>query len=168
MDLNVIRANLAGKSPVPQAAPVQTGETHEADATTRLQSLSRLKTTKPRPRILSRFIARFDGPVSWVRKHPRHPCCIVGVLTILDRAVPLDGLVTEISLGGALFRPASDFIFDRSGELISLRFADREWRGQIVNVRKRGYGIKLESEVEEAEIDDILARFGLDLPTADH
>ncbi len=101
--------------------------------------------------------------MSWVRRHPRHPCCIVGVLTILDRAVPVDGLVTEISLGGALFRPASDFIFNRTGELVTLRFADREWRGQIVNVRKRGYGIRLDTEVAQDEIDDILARFGLDM-----
>lgn len=167
MDLTAIRAGLAAKSSVPPAAPAEAGDGPQPGSTTGPQPFNRMVATKPRPRILSRFVSRFDGPVNWVRKHPRHPCCIVGVLTILDRAVPLDGLVTEISLGGTLFRPASDFIFDRSRELVSLRFADREWRGQIVNVRRRGYGIKLESEVEQAEIDDILARFGLDLPPAD-
>lgn len=164
MDLNAIRASLASK---PSAAQIGTGDPVPTPGAAGFQPLSKITAAKARPRFLSRLITRFDGPVSWVRRHPRHPCCIVGVLTILDRAVPVDGLVTEISLGGALFRPASDFIFNRTGELVTLRFADREWRGQIVNVRKRGYGIRLDTEVAQDEIDDILARFGLDMPMPD-
>jgi hypothetical protein len=96
----------------------------------------------------------------WVRRHRRHPVCIVGVLDILDRSVPLDGLVTEISEGGALFRTASTFIFDRRRSPVALRFTDREWRGEIVNVKADGYGIRLDIPVSEEEIEHIIAHFG--------
>ncbi len=100
-------------------------------------------------------------PVSWVRRHQRHTCCIIGVLDILDRSVPLDGLVTEISEGGALFRTASTFIFDRRRSPVSLRFAEREWRGEIVNVKAEGYGIRLDSNVAMDEIEHIILRYGM-------
>jgi hypothetical protein len=152
MDIRSIRANLASETPV-VPSPVRSES----------RVSPRINLTTSRPGILSRFVTRFKAPVVWVRKHQRHPCCVVGVLGILDRNVMLDGLITEISVGGALFRPASDFIFDRNGATIALRFAEREWRGHIVNVRKRGYGILFDNEVSEEEIEDILARFGLDM-----
>jgi hypothetical protein len=103
----------------------------------------------------------FKKPVAWVRRHPRHPCVIIGVLDILDRTVPLDGLVTEISEGGALFRTASMYIFDRRRSPIALRFADREWRGEVVNVKAEGYGIRLDHNVTLDEIESVIARYGM-------
>jgi hypothetical protein len=111
---------------------------------------------RSRPGILS-FMTK---PANWVRSHRRYPCYIVGVLDILDRGVPLDGLITEISEGGALFRTASTFIFDRRRAPVSLRFTDREWRGEIVNVKANGYGIRLDNPVSAEEIEFIIGRYG--------
>lgn len=166
MDLNSIRASLASRSAA-APPPVVDAAADRAPAG-KASRLAAPRLSAPRPSLVTKLVTRFRAPVEWVRKHHRHPCCIVGVLMVLDRNVPLDGLVTEISEGGALFRPASDYIFDRHGAAIALRFADREWRGQIVNVRKRGYGIRLDSEVGQEEIDDILARFGLDMVASEH
>jgi hypothetical protein len=148
MDTNAIRASLARQSQPPAAAGGQ-----------------QRKSSKPRPRLLSKFIQRFSGPAGWVRSYPRHSCCIVGVLVILGRNVPIDGLVTEVSRGGALFRPASDYIFDRNDSEIALRFAEREWRGRIVNVKQRGYGISWEDVVTEEEVEEITSRFGMAMPS---
>jgi hypothetical protein len=106
------------------------------------------------------FLSFMTKPASWVRSHRRYECYIVGVLDILDRGVPLDGLITEISEGGALFRPASTFIFDRRRAPVSLRFTDREWRGEIVNVKANGYGIRLDNPVACEEIEAIVSRYG--------
>jgi hypothetical protein len=148
MDTNAIRASLAR-----QTQP----QTQTAGAPR--------KQAKARPRLLSRFVQRFSGPAGWVRSYPRHSCCIVGVVVVLGRNVPIDGLLTEVSRGGALFRPASDFIFDRSDSEIALRFAEREWRGRIVNVKQRGYGIRWESVVTEDEVEEITSRFGMAIPS---
>lgn len=106
------------------------------------------------------FLSFMTKPANWVRSHRRYSCYIVGVLDILDRGVPLDGLVTEISEGGALFRTASTFIFDRRRAPVSLRFTDREWRGEIVNVKANGYGIRLDNPVSSEEIEFIIGRYG--------
>jgi hypothetical protein len=118
--------------------------------------------TQSRTGILS-FMRR---SANFVRRHRRHPVCIVGVLDILDRNVPLDGLVTEISEGGALFRPASSFIFDRRYAPVSLRFTDREWRGEIVNVKADGYGIRLDQTVTADEIAQIASLYGAEVSLA--
>lgn len=91
---------------------------------------------------------------------------MIGVLEILDRSVPLDGLVTDISEGGALFRPASTFIFERRKVPVALRFADREWRGEIVNVKADGYGIKLYEALDAAALDAIVAGYSPPTPVA--
>jgi hypothetical protein len=151
MDTNAIRASLATKS----APPTTSGKDSERRKGSR------------RPSLMSGIVQRFSGPSNWVRSYPRHSCCIVGVVVILGRNVPIDGLVTEISRGGALFRPASDFIFDRNGAEIALRFAEREWRGVIVNIRRKGYGIRWEAIVTQDEVDDITERFGLAMAVMD-
>ena len=126
----------------------------EAKAMSQLVAASAVNRSRPG------FLSFMTKPANWVRSHRRYPCYIVGVLDILDRGVPLDGLVTEISEGGALFRPASTFIFDRRRAPVSLRFTDREWRGEIVNVKANGYGIRLDNPVATEEIEFIIGRYG--------
>ena len=99
-------------------------------------------------------------PAAWVRRHERFACCIVAVLDIVDKDVPVDGLVTEISQGGLLFRPATRFIFDRRGSSVLVRFDDEEWAGSIVNVKATGYGVRLDNELQPEQIQSLLDRFG--------
>jgi hypothetical protein len=107
--------------------------------------------------ILKRMLRR---PAAWVRRHERFACCIVAVLDIIDKDVPIDGLVTEISQGGLLFRPATRFIFDRRGSSVVVRFGDEELSGSIVNVKPTGYGVRLEDEAQPEKIQALLERFG--------
>ncbi|MCU0885231.1 MAG: PilZ domain-containing protein [Beijerinckiaceae bacterium] len=108
--------------------------------------------------MLTRLLKR---PAAWVRRHERFACCIVAVLDIIDKDVPIDGLVTEISQGGLLFRPATRFIFDRRGSAVLVRFGDEELAGSIVNVKATGYGVRFHEEAQPEHIQALLARFGL-------
>jgi hypothetical protein len=89
------------------------------------------------------------------------PCCVVGVLMVLDRGVALDGLVTGISARGVLFRQASSYIFDRTGAEISIRFGTHDRRGRIEHVTAAGYDIVLNDPLTERDMDEILNGFGL-------
>ncbi len=137
-----------------QASQQTQPPTEEANAMSQLVAASAVHRSRPG------FLSFMTKPANWVRSHRRYPCYIVGVLDILDRGVPLDGLVTEISEGGALFRTASTFIFDRRRAPVSLRFTDREWRGEIVNVKANGYGVRLDNPVSAEEIEYIIGRYG--------
>jgi PilZ domain len=110
------------------------------------------------PGLFGRLIRK---PAGWVRRHQRFPCCIVAVLDVLDKNVPIDGLVTEISEGGLLFRPASAFVFDRRGALVTIRFGQDEIDGLIVNVKSTGYGVRFGEEIDLDRIEGLLQEFGL-------
>jgi hypothetical protein len=131
---------------------------------------ARLRGTSPEPIAASLsgsaggkgLMARlFAKAPTWVRRHERFPCCVIAVLHLPDKDLPLEGLVTEISQGGVLFRPASHFIFDRRGAKVTLRFADDDVDATIVNVKSHGYGVEFDEVITKERTQDILDLFGL-------
>jgi hypothetical protein len=98
---------------------------------------------------------------SWTRRFPRHPCCVMATLEIGARDIALDGLVTELSLGGLLFRPASAFVFDRLGAAVTVRVGDDELEGLIVNVKETGYGVRFHESIAEERMAALLRHYGL-------
>jgi hypothetical protein len=126
----------------------------------RLQGAAAPPVTEPVARrgLITRL---FDKAPTWVRRHERFPCCVIALLNLDDRDLALDGLVTEISQGGVLFRPASHFILDRRGAKVTVRFAEDEIAGSIVNVKTHGYGIEFDETITAERARDILDRFGL-------
>jgi hypothetical protein len=100
-----------------------------------------------------------------MRRHERYSCCSVATLLIVDRGVELEGLVLEGSIGGLLFREASTFVFDRSGAAVRVHVAGLSLAGTIVNVRSRGYGIRLNHALNQEELDRILAPSGGPTPS---
>ena len=117
------------------------------------------KAPKKKISYLMRVLRRPSAP--WVRRHERFACCIVGVLDVIDKSVPIDGLVTEVSEGGLLFRPASNFVFDRRGSLVSVRFGETEFTGEIVVAKSTGYGVRFHEEISAETVQTFLAQFGL-------
>jgi hypothetical protein len=110
------------------------------------------------PGLLARMFAKAP---TFVRRHERFPCCVIAALDVIDKDLALEGLVTELSQGGALFRPASHFIFDRRGSRVLVRFADDEVMGRIVNVKAQGYGIEFDTVASPERVSELLERFGL-------
>jgi hypothetical protein len=90
-----------------------------------------------------------------MRRYSRHRCYVPAVLTLTGRGYGVDGAVTEVSRGGCLFREASTYILDRRGLPITVRLLDIEVGGTIVNVSPLGYGIRLDSLLDEAIVDSL-------------
>ena len=88
------------------------------------------------------------------RRFQRVACEQVAELFLPDRRVALNGMLVEVSKGGALFREASRFILDRRRARVVVRAAGLEIAGTIVNVRDVGYGINFDDPIDE----DLIAR----------
>jgi hypothetical protein len=98
------------------------------------------------------------------RQYPRFACCIPATMHIPERDYELEGLVIEISLGGALFRPAARYIMERTGSEIMVRFSSYKLAGRIMNTRDFGYGIRLNSLLRQDDIDMIIDEYGIQAP----
>ena len=101
------------------------------------------------------------GGTPGVLRGSANSCCIVGVLVLVDRALPIDGLVTEIGAAAVTFRPASLYILDRHGAEVAVRFGDQDVRGRIIEVSARGYRVKLAAALDEAVVADVIEQFGM-------
>ncbi len=121
----------------------------------------KLRGTIAKQKPLGFFGKLFTRGVKSIIGDKRERCCVVGVLVMLDKTIPLDGLVTELGAGGVTFRPASTHILDRSGADVLLRFAERELRGRIERTTTHGYDVRLQQVLPESALQDIAATFGL-------
>ncbi len=95
--------------------------------------------------IRNRVFARFD-------------CDIRAELVLPDKALSLDGIVTEISRGGVKYREASSWILDRRGQSVVVRLPWVDLRGTIVNVSSTGYGIRFDRLLAEEALEAFLTR----------
>ncbi len=94
----------------------------------------------------------------------RNACCLVGVLVLVDKNLPIDGLVTELGASSLLFRPATTYILDRTNAEVSVRFGEQDVRGQIIGVTAAGYNVALAARLPQAVITEALSpvRPGMD------
>lgn len=93
-----------------------------------------------------------------LRRHKRFPCSAVGILTIMNRSISMEGIVSEVSRSGVKFRPATVFMLDRTGTSVSVAFDEFQVSGKVAATRSDGYGIALFDEVDEAMLRDFLLR----------
>lgn len=94
------------------------------------------------------------------RAFARVPCCAVASLLLRERAVELEGLILELSRGGALFREAATFVLDRRHVHVTIKLPNRTLEGVIVNSSRSGYGIRLDKILTEEEFDELIAAYG--------
>ncbi len=97
-------------------------------------------------------------------REARSVCVLVGVMVLIDKVLPIDGLITEIGRGSLIFRPASTYILDRTGAAVSLRFGDQEVRGVITDVTASGYDVKLLAPLTDAAVRSVVEQFGMTGP----
>ena len=124
-----------------------------------MQSEIARKMVKEPPRS---FLASLFGGGKKKKVPAMRPCCIGGVLMVLDRSLALDGLVMGINEGGVIFRQASTFIFDRMGAEVSIRFGEYDRRGRIVEVLPEGYRIQLAERLSTWDILALIQSYGVD------
>lgn len=92
----------------------------------------------------------------FTRKYERHNCSFVSKMVLLDTSAKLEGIVNEISRGGAIFRPAQSYILKRRGETIGLELNGISVSGTIVTTRDFGYAIKFFKDLTEQEMQQAL------------
>jgi hypothetical protein len=115
---------------------------------------------QPKAGFFKRIFSR--GGVKSIISEKRSKCCVVSVLVLVDKSIPLDGMVMDIGTIGATFRPASSYILDRGRSEVLLRFAERELRGKITSVTPRGYDITFQNPMPASAVSDVVLAFGLD------
>ena len=93
------------------------------------------------------------------RRHQRYSCYVVSSLALINRPLTFDGIVDSISANGMQFRPASSYLLDRRGEMVSIDVNTKTYYGTIVAARQSGYGIVLTEPIPEHEILDFLNEY---------
>ena len=94
------------------------------------------------------------------RRHTRHACSCLGTMSIINRSVAMEGIVSEISKGGLKFRPAKTYLQERKDAQVLFEFDRFRISGKIVATRSDGYGVALFEEIEDRDIEAFLAQFG--------
>ncbi|MFK7901887.1 MAG: hypothetical protein AB8B49_03495 [Nitratireductor sp.] len=110
--------------------------------------------------ILRKRNKKTDGTAA-ARRHIRHECKAIGVLSIINRSISLEGIVLEIARGGIKFRPAKVHLLDRKGDQVSVSIGGLQLTGKIVAVRNDGYGIALFDELEDDVLDPFLEEYAV-------
>ncbi len=107
------------------------------------------------------FLSRLSWPMrKGVSRDARSMCCLVAVMVLVDKALPVDGLITEIGSKSVIFRPASTYILDRTGAEVTVRFGDQDIRGSIAAVTSSGYDIRFATVLSGADVAEFLQQFG--------
>lgn len=97
-----------------------------------------------------------------LRNDQRQSSSLLSRLEFLDSGLGLDGLVTDVSLGGINFRPASRFIQERNNERIQIIIGDIPLMGILRRTHPNGYGIQVTPRMTDEQFTDILAAPTLD------
>ena len=103
-----------------------------------------------------KIFGREQKPSAADRRHVRYDCASVGTLSIANRSIILEGIVTEISKSGIKFRPTKTYLLERTGVQVSIEFAGIRTVGKIAASRPDGYGVALFEEIANETIEEIV------------
>lgn len=112
--------------------------------------------------MFSKFVPKFGKKKSFSRRHRRYPCCVIATMDIVDRVYSLDGTVLEMSQGGLMFRAASNYVLDRTGEKVIVHIDGLELHAQIMASKPEGYGLKLMEDLDLTTVSSLVDEFGYD------
>lgn len=88
-----------------------------------------------------------------VRRHHRHACRVKSSLSLIEPGLDIEGLLIDVSEGGALFRPPTTYLLDRKGAHVRIMVHQMGVGGQIVGTSPRGYHIKFFQMVESEQVE---------------
>ncbi|MEM9169059.1 MAG: hypothetical protein AAGC56_05350 [Pseudomonadota bacterium] len=97
------------------------------------------------------------------RTDERLECFTAAQLTLPDRGVAIDGAILEASAGGLTFRPAANYMEDRTGEAVQMVVEGLRRRGIIRSSRVNGYGVQLFEKLSKDDLE-LLRERSLDIP----
>ncbi|RFB05098.1 hypothetical protein [Parvularcula marina] len=91
-----------------------------------------------------------------LRTDQRQSCFLIARLEFVEKGLGMDGVVTDASLGGINFRPASRFIQERTNERIVVHIGDVALKGILRRTQPSGYGIQINPRMTDEQFADIL------------
>lgn len=98
-------------------------------------------------------LRRLFGPKkTFSRAAARYECTLDGTLIVIDRMVTFEGRVTDISSGGAMFRPRLAYLMDRRDVPICLTIGNLEVFGRIVSTSPKGFGLRFDEPIDDADL----------------
>ncbi len=95
------------------------------------------------------FLRRFRRQQQHSRSFVRFECQIDTSITLIERAVGLEGRVFDLSRGGALFRPKLAYIMRRHDEPICIKVGGEELFGHIVSTSPKGFSLRFDEPIDE-------------------
>jgi hypothetical protein len=112
--------------------------------------------------LLSKLKPGFGRKKSFSRRHRRYPCCVIASMDVIERGYELEGTVLEMSQGGLMFRVASNYVLDRTGEKVIVHIDGLQLNSQIMASRPEGYGLRLMEELDLTTVSSLVEEFGYD------
>jgi len=95
------------------------------------------------------------------RKHreraaTRYACRIPARVVMCDSGVRYEGIISNISTGGAMFRPALSFLLSRKGGEIQIEVDGGILSGEIMGTSPYGYGIRFTTDIDAGQLARLL------------
>lgn len=91
------------------------------------------------------------------RSAERFRCQVPGQLELCDSGVVFEGQLIDMSIGGAMFRPALAYLLARKSGDVILRIGDLAIAGEIMGTSPRGYGLRFDKVLPDAALRQVLA-----------
>lgn len=100
------------------------------------------------------------------RSAARHACQLDAELMLVDRILTYGGRVTDLSRGGALFRPRLAYLLYRKDVPICLMVGGHELFGRITGTTSAGFGIRFDDTLNDEDVQAILESAAEDAPSS--
>ena len=97
-----------------------------------------------------------------LRSEERTEFSVIAELVAPDRGIATDGVISEASRGGLTFRPATNYIENRTGERIQIVIEGLKRMGIIRSTRANGYGVQLLEPLSPEDLD-LLREISVDI-----
>ncbi len=93
----------------------------------------------------------------FARSAARHACRIEGEVLLTDSQVSYEGRITDLSIGGAMFRPRLAYLLYRRNEPMLLQVGGVDIAGEIAGTFPAGFGLRFAKPLNDVEMAAVLA-----------
>jgi hypothetical protein len=98
----------------------------------------------------------FNRRAMFERSAERFVCQLPARLELCESGVTFDGRINNISLGGAMFRPALAYLLSRSEGAVRITIGGHEIAGEIMGTSPNGYGLRFDVALNRNQLDLLL------------
>ena len=90
------------------------------------------------------------------RSAERFQCAVAGRLELCDSGVVFEGRLINLSIGGAMFRPALAYLLLRKSGDVVLQVGGMAIAGEIMGTSPQGYGLRFDQALSNEAMRQLL------------